>query len=181
MIKIQAKWRAVRERRRFLIRLEDYREEMQKDFEERINSLKYIYPLGFKLNIKAIQDRLKRVSMRTLNILKPYVRVSRKPINNYTSFSKTNFSLAELKNKQSKNSSRRLAEFGKMVEHNETHKLMKSGFVVTAKEINEPIFKDGANAMWWAVKNCNLDLTRIFLEGGGNPNSKNFENSTCLH
>jgi hypothetical protein len=72
----------------FLIRLEDYREEMQKDFEERINSLKYIYPLGFKLNIKAIQDRLKRVSMRTLNILKPYVRVSRKPINNYTSFSK---------------------------------------------------------------------------------------------
>jgi len=35
--------------------------------------------------------------------------------------------------------------------------------------------------MWWAVKNSNMDLTRIFLEGGGNPNAKNFENSTCLH
>jgi ankyrin repeat protein len=35
--------------------------------------------------------------------------------------------------------------------------------------------------MWWAVKNSNYDLTKIFLEGGGNPNSRNFENSTCLH
>lgn len=58
---------------------------------------------------------------------------------------------------------------------------MKSGFVVTAKEINENFLKDGANAMWWAVKNCNLDLTRIFLEGGGNPNSKNYESNTCMH
>lgn len=91
---------------------------MEKDFSERIASLKYIYPLGTKFNIKSIKDRLQRVSMRTLNILKPYVRVSKKPINNYTSFSQTNFSLAELKNKQSKNSSRRLAEFGKMVESN---------------------------------------------------------------
>lgn len=91
---------------------------MEIDFQERIKSLKYIYPFGYKLNIKAIQDRLKRVSMRTLNILKPYVRVAKKPINNYTSFSQANFSLAELKAKQSKNSSRRLAEFGKMVELN---------------------------------------------------------------
>ena len=58
--------------------------------------------------MKAIKDRLKRVSMRTLNILKPYVRTIRKPINNYTSFSQANFSLAELKSKQAKNSSRRL-------------------------------------------------------------------------
>lgn len=35
--------------------------------------------------------------------------------------------------------------------------------------------------MWWAVKNSNVELTKIFLEGGGNPNSANFENSTCLH
>lgn len=58
---------------------------------------------------------------------------------------------------------------------------MKSGFVVTAKEINDSIFKDGASAMWWAVKNCNYDLTRIFLQGGGNPNAKNFQGSSCLH
>lgn len=67
---------------------------MKKDLEDRIKSLKHIYPLGQKLNIKAIKDRLKRVSMRTLNILKPYTRVAKKPINNYTSFSKTLFSLA---------------------------------------------------------------------------------------
>lgn len=89
--------------------LEDYNELMRKDFEERLKSLKYIYPLGQKINIKAIKDRLKRVSMRTLNILRPYTRVARKPINNYTSFSKTQFSLAELKIKQGKNSSRRLS------------------------------------------------------------------------
>jgi hypothetical protein len=59
----------------------------------RKQSLKYIYPHGFKINLKAIKDRLHRVSMRTLNILKPYIRVSKKPINYYTSFSKTNFSL----------------------------------------------------------------------------------------
>lgn len=68
-----------------------------------------------------------------------------------------------------------------MVELNQFGKLMKSGFVVTAKEINDPIFKDGASAMWWAVKNSNTELTRIFLEGGGNPNAHNNEGSTCLH
>lgn len=35
--------------------------------------------------------------------------------------------------------------------------------------------------MWWAVKNSNVELTKMFLEGGGNPSAKNFENSTCLH
>lgn len=80
--------------------------------------MKHLYPLGSKISVKAIKDRLKRVSMRTLNILKPYVRVIRKPINNYTSFSQASFSLAELKSKQAKNSSRRLGEFGKMVELN---------------------------------------------------------------
>lgn len=119
--------------------------------------------------------------MRTLNIFKPYVRNIKKPINNYTSFSQTSFSLPELKNKQSKNSARRLAEFGKMVQADDFARLIRSGFVVTAKEINESIFKDGASAMWWSVKNCNVDLTKIFLEGGGNPNSKNFEGNTCLH
>jgi hypothetical protein len=47
--------------------------------------------------------------MRTLSVLKPYIRVSKKPINNYTSFSNTNFSLPELKIKYAKNSSWRLS------------------------------------------------------------------------
>ena len=35
--------------------------------------------------------------------------------------------------------------------------------------------------MWWAVKNSNEELVKIFLEGGGDPNSANQEGSTCLH
>ena len=35
--------------------------------------------------------------------------------------------------------------------------------------------------MWWSVKNSNIDLARVFLEGGGDPNSKNLDGSTCLH
>lgn len=119
--------------------------------------------------------------MRTFNILKPYFRVAKKPINNYTSFCNTNLSLAELKIKQAKNSSRRLAQFGKMIEENQTGKMMRSGFVVNAKQLNDPVFKEGASAMWWAVKNSNVELAKKFLEGGGNPNGKNYENSTCLH
>jgi ankyrin repeat protein len=53
--------------------------------------------------------------------------------------------------------------------------------VVTAREINNPIYGNKASAIWWAVKNSNAELVRILLEGGGNPNSMNFENSTCLH
>lgn len=30
----------------------------------------------------------------------------------------------------------------------------------------------GANAVWWAVQHSNLELIRKFLEGGGDPNSK---------
>ena len=58
---------------------------------------------------------------------------------------------------------------------------MVSGFVITAKEINDSIFKEGASAMWQSVKNRNIILARMFLEGGGNPNSKNFQGNTCLH
>lgn len=119
--------------------------------------------------------------MRTANILRPYCRVSKKPINNYTSFCRTGLSLAELKAKQSKNSGRRLAQFGKMVVENERNKIMKSGFVLTAKEINNPTFEQSASLMWWAVKNSNVELTQKLLEGGGNPNAKNFEGNTCLH
>lgn len=39
----------------------------------------------------------------------------------------------------------------------------------------------GANAMWWAVYHSNLELVKTFLEGGGDPNSKDNEDNTCLH
>ena len=39
----------------------------------------------------------------------------------------------------------------------------------------------GANAMWWSVYHSNLELSLTFLEGGGDPNSKDSEGDTCLH
>jgi ankyrin repeat protein len=39
----------------------------------------------------------------------------------------------------------------------------------------------GANPIWWAVFHSNLELTRRFLEGGGDPNSADAEENTCLH
>ncbi len=50
--------------------------------------------------------------------------------------------------------------------------LKTSGIVITCREINDPIMSKGANAMWWAVYHSNLELTKTFLEGGGDPNSK---------
>ena len=35
--------------------------------------------------------------------------------------------------------------------------------------------------MWWAVYHCNLELTTRFLQGGGDPNSKDADGQTCLH
>ena len=35
--------------------------------------------------------------------------------------------------------------------------------------------------MWWAVKNSNLKLSRILLEGGGNPNLTIDKKESCLH
>ena len=71
--------------------------------------------------------------MRTLNVLKPYVRVVKKPINNYTAFCGNKLTLNEMKIKNAKNSSRRMQEFGKMVMENHFKQLMRSGFVLTAK------------------------------------------------
>jgi len=39
----------------------------------------------------------------------------------------------------------------------------------------------GANAMWWAVCNSSTELVKIFLEGGGDSNSKDQDDNTCLH
>ena len=74
--------------------------------------------------------------MRTLNVLKPYTRTVRKPINLYTSFCRIKLSLNELKLKNTKYTQIRIHEFAKLVEHNQFKKLQKSGFVLTAKEIN---------------------------------------------
>lgn len=133
IVLIQAKWKMIFTRRKYLKKIEDYREEMEQDFEDRRESLKLIYPEGKKIDLKALQNRLKRVSMRTLNVLKPYVRTTRKPINLYTSFCQIKLTLNELKLKNSKNSQRRMAELAKMVEDNHFKKLKKSGFVLTAK------------------------------------------------
>ena len=41
--------------------------------------------------------------------------------------------------------------------------------------------KNGTNAIWWAVFNSNIELTTYFLQGGGDPNSKDNDGDTCLH
>ena len=71
--------------------------------------------------------------MRTLNVLKPYTRTIRKPINNFTAFCAAKLTLNEMKIKNAKNSKRRMDEFGKMVMNNHFKSLKKSGFVLTPK------------------------------------------------
>jgi len=61
------------------------------------------------------------------------------------------------------------------VESNHYHQLKKSGIVVTDKEINNCVMSNGANPMWWAVYHSNFDLANLFLQGGGDPNSKDSE------
>jgi ankyrin repeat protein len=68
-----------------------------------------------------------------------------------------------------------------MVENNQLGLLKKSGIVVTSKEINDYTMRGGTNAMWWAVSNCNLELATLFLQGGGDPNSRDGEENSCLH
>lgn len=46
--------------------------------------------------------------MKISNIVKPYIRVNRRPINMYTSFTINQLSLADLKNKYARNGQIRL-------------------------------------------------------------------------
>lgn len=69
----------------------------------------------------------------------------------------------------------------KLVENDQLNLLKKSGLVVTSKEINNNIMKNGTNSMWWAVYHSNLELTTLFLQGGGDPNSRDNDGETCLH
>jgi hypothetical protein len=106
-------------RKRYLSMLEDHKLEQSRDFQERLFTLKRLYPPGIKINLKAIENRLKRVSMRIQSFLKPYIKCLKKPINIFTRFSKLSFSLAELKmTHRDSNSNERLATFGRMVERN---------------------------------------------------------------
>lgn len=78
----------------------------------------------------------------------------------------------ELKEKYSRNGVIRLGQFAKMVETNQFALLKRSGIVITDKEINDSSMKNGTSPMWWAVYHSNLELTTLFLQGGGDPNSK---------
>lgn len=71
--------------------------------------------------------------MQISNIIKPYLRVIRRPINHFTSFCSNNLSLSEIKIKYARNGRIRLNEFVKMVESNQYSLLVKSGIVVTSK------------------------------------------------
>lgn len=123
---------------------------------KKIDSLFRIYPMGKKIDMKAVESRLKRVNMKIFNIIRPYERVIRRPINVYTSFCVNKLSNMELKNKHTRNGVIRLGEFMKLVETNQFNILKKSGLVVTSKEINDYTMKNGTNAMWWAVYHSNL-------------------------
>jgi ankyrin repeat protein len=35
--------------------------------------------------------------------------------------------------------------------------------------------------LWWAVHNSNFELVKKLLEGGGNPNARDQEESSCMH
>lgn len=54
VIAIQAKWRSVYQRKRFLVTLEETREKERLDFEEKVASLKRLYPLDKKVDLKAV-------------------------------------------------------------------------------------------------------------------------------
>lgn len=69
---------------------------------------------------------------------------------------------------------RRLSQFVNLVERNFYNKILINSYVLTEKQINSAICKEGGTVVWWAVKNNNYELVKKLLEGGGNPNAKNF-------
>ncbi len=71
--------------------------------------------------------------MKINNIIKPYIRNVRRPINVFTSFCVNKMNNVDLKNKYSRNGAIRLGEFTKMVENNQFGLLKQSGIVVTSK------------------------------------------------
>jgi hypothetical protein len=93
IIKIQTIWRKHYYRKIYLKMRDENRRLEEEDFERKYDRLWRIYPLGKKLNYEQIKNRLKRFSMRIMNLAKPYVRSYKKPINLFTSFSRYNFTL----------------------------------------------------------------------------------------
>ena len=136
IIKIQAKWKAVYQCEKFRELIEQVRERRRVAFEYKVSSLYELYPSERHIDLKAIESRLKRVNMKITNIIKPYIRNIRRPINVFTSFCVTKTSNLELKNKYARNGSIRLGQFAKLVESDQFPLLKRSGIVVTSKEIN---------------------------------------------
>jgi hypothetical protein len=110
---------------------EERRRLEEEDFERKYDRLWRVYPVGKRVNYEQIKHRLKRFSMRIRNLAKPYVRNYRKPINLYTSFSRYNFNLQELKVKYGKMSARRLGEFVNLVEQNHFATIVQNSYVIT--------------------------------------------------
>jgi hypothetical protein len=108
VIAIQAKWRSVYQRKRFLQVLEEAREKERAEFEAKVESLQKLYPPDRKVDLKAVEGRLRRVHMKLANILHPYVRTPRRPTVIYTAFCTNRLSAAELKSKHARNGQIRL-------------------------------------------------------------------------
>jgi hypothetical protein len=72
IVKIQAKWKAVYQRKRYLCALEEFRENRESEFETKLASLRVIYPVNKRIDMKAVESRLKRISMKISNIIRPY-------------------------------------------------------------------------------------------------------------
>jgi hypothetical protein len=56
-----------------------------------------------------------------------------------------------------------MMELAEMAEKNQYSKMMQNGYVITAKEINNPLCSNGANILWWAVHNINFELVKKLL------------------
>ena len=72
IVKIQAKWRAVSQRKKYLLKMQEEREKRQVKFEEKLVSLKKIYPPGKKIEMRMVENRLQRIHMKISNIIRPY-------------------------------------------------------------------------------------------------------------
>jgi len=59
--------------------------------------------------MKMVENRLKRINMKITNIIKPYERAVKRPINVFTSFCVNKLTNVELKSKHDRNGTIRLA------------------------------------------------------------------------
>lgn len=108
VIRIQAKWKAVYQRKRYLAAIQEAREHQEAQFMAKVDSLFKIYPVDKKIDMRAVESRLKRISLKIANVIRPYERVVRRPITVFTSFCLGKLGNVELKNKHARNGTIRL-------------------------------------------------------------------------